>query len=271
MSEIRDKAERILDAIPNRDMRSNAGDEYTRYTGLAHSTMKANWDKGGIMTGCNAFVGWYGRELGSKVYLGRFDLATYLPSVGKGDSWIRSSGGRKPQKGDILRHKSFHVDVCDGWDGNILLRIAAGQGGKGMGCDVLKRVRGKAAFDPNNLEGWIDLETYFGELSRSTVDPLAEWMSGWWDVWDGNQYYYYFEHNGDVFYTKAKPRSRTAPPKMPLNQGSYVFYDDGTMVIDWNPADGGVTVETFSGVRQGVTRMNGVSNRYAPLVATQMF
>jgi hypothetical protein len=269
MSAIRSKAEGILHGIPNHDIRSNAGDEYFKYTGLAHSTMRANWDKGGIMTGCNAFVGWYGRELGAPVYLGRFDLATYLPSIGKGDAWVRSTGARRPQRGDILRHKSFHVDVCDGWDGSILLRIAAGQGGKGMGCDVLKRVRGKAAFDPGNLEGWIDIDLFFAERRYDYKDPLAMWLSGWWSVYDGNQYYYYFEDSGDVSYVTAKPRTMGAPPKLPLNQGSWTF-EGNKVVIVWNPADGGITVETFSGATIGSTSMNGVSNRYAPLYAKKI-
>ncbi|MFO1304563.1 MAG: hypothetical protein U1F54_12575 [Burkholderiales bacterium] len=269
MTAIRDKAEQVLDAIPSHDMRSNKGTEYEHYTGLSHATMQANWDTGGIMTGCNAFVGWYSRAIGSPQYLGRFDLATYLPSIGKGDAWIRSSGGRRPQRGDILRHKSFHVDVCDGWDGDILLRIAAGQGGPKMGCDILKHVRGKAAFDPGNLEGWVDLDIFFGQGSRPDEDASLRWLTGWWSVWDGNQYYYYFEPSGDVSYVKSKPRSMGAPPKLPLNQGDFTI-DGDSVVIEWNPADGGITVECFFGFRMGVMRMNGTSNRYAPLVATKM-
>ena len=199
----------------------------------------------------------------------QFDLVTYLPSIGKSDAWIRSSGSRRPQRGDILRHKSFHVDVCDGWDGNILLRIAAGQGGKGMGCDVLKRVRGKAAFGSNSLEGWIDIDVFFGQASRPEADPAMQWIAGWWDVWDGNQYYYFFEPTGDVTYVKAKPRSMGAPPKLPLNQGEFTI-DNGNLVIEWNATDGGITIETFHGARMGVGQMNGVSSRYAPLVATKM-
>lgn len=269
MSDIRDKAARILDSIPDRDIRSNAGDEYFRYTGLAHKTMADNWAKGGIMTGCNAFVGWYGRELGAKEYLGRFDLSTYVPSIGKRDAWIRSSGVRRPNRGDILRHKSFHVDVCDGWDGAILLRIAAGQGGKGMGCDVLKHVRGKSPYDANNLEGWIDIDLFFSEKKYDYKDPLAMWLSGWWSVYDGNQYYYYFEDNGDVTYVKSKPNAIGAPPKLPLNQGAWNF-EGNRVVIVWNPVDGGITVETFAGATIGATSMNGLSNRYSPLYAKKI-
>lgn len=269
MSSIRDKAEQIINGIPDRDIRSNQGDDYFKYTGLAHQTMKDNWAKGGIMTGCNAFVGWYGRALGAPEYLGRFDLSTFLPSVGKGHAWVKSSGARRPKYGDILRHKSFHVDVCAGYDGDVLLRIAAGQGGKSAGCDILKRVRGKAAFSPANLEGWIDLELYFGEQARPAFDPVFGWVAGWWSVWDGNQYYYYFEPTGDVCYVKSPPRVKTAPPKLGLNQGSFKV-GDGKLVINWNPADGGATQETFHGMRVGATQANGVSNRYSPLVATKM-
>jgi hypothetical protein len=60
-----------------------------------------------------------------------------------------------------------------------------------------------------------------------------------------------------------------APPKLPLNQGSWNFFGN-KVVIDWNPADGGITIETFSGATIGATQMNGVSNRYSPLVAKKM-
>lgn len=84
-----------------------------------------------------------------------------------------------------------------------------------------------------------------------------------------HQYYYYFEPTGDVTYVKTKPRTLGAPPKLPLNQGDFTI-DGDSVVIEWNPADGGITVEVFFGFRMGVTRMNGTSNRYAPLVATKM-
>ncbi len=106
-----------------------------------------------------------------------------------------------------------------------------------------------------------------GTSGASSTNP--DWLQGWWEVYDGNYYYYYFSAEDIVTYTKTKPKSTVAPPvKMPLNEGDVTITDDGKIVIDWNPADGGETVETFT--RLGDGKMSGVSNRYAPLSATKM-
>jgi hypothetical protein len=102
------------------------------------------------------------------------------------------------------------------------------------------------------------------------VDASLSWLQGWWDVSDGNQYYYYFGPKGFVQYTKSKPASTAKPLAVAMNQGVYSVTDDNTLYIDWNPADGGTTVETFPGARTGSGRLAGTSNRYAPLVATRM-
>lgn len=96
-----------------------------------------------------------------------------------------------------------------------------------------------------------------------------DWLQGWWEVYDGNYYYYYFSDEDIVTYTKTKPKNTAAPPvKMPINEGDVTITDGGKIVIDWNPADGGETVETFT--RLGDEKMSGVSNRYSPLSATKM-
>jgi hypothetical protein len=269
MTPIRERAVGILNAIPVPIRSTDAGGGYAKYTGgLLHQTMADNWKKGGIMTGCNAFAGWYAQQLGSTTYLGRFDLDSFLPSHGKGYAWVKSGPGKRPQPGDILIHTGLHEDVCIGFVGDILHRMAAGQGGKGMGCDLLCRVPGKGPFNAGNLKGWVDIDLYFGQAPA--VSPLAQWMQGWWSVWDGNQYYYYFDACGSVQYTKVKPIGKMAPPAKPLNQGSFKFPQSNTLVIDWNPADNGATKETFSDARVGCTQMNGTSNRYSPLVAKRM-
>jgi hypothetical protein len=269
MTAIRDKAAGILNAMPAVPIRSNDGTgNYSKYTGgLKHETMAANWATGGIMTGCNAFAGWYGQQLGSSIYLGRFDLAKFLPANGKGHAWVKSAPGKRPQPGDILIHTGLHEDVCIGFVGDVLHRMAAGQGGKGMGCDVLCRVPGKGPFNAGNLQGWVDIDLYFGPAPA--VVP-THWLQGWWSVWDGKQYYYYFDAAGGVQYVTAKPSSRAAPPAHPANRGGYQFLQQGVLVLEWAPSGDGVTRETFSNAQVGCTKMNGTSNRYAPLVATKL-
>lgn len=266
MTPIRERAKEILDAMPATPIRSNDHTgNYKKFTGIDHETLESNWKTGGIMTGCNGFVGWYGRQVGATVNLGRFDLTTYLPSIGKGHAWVKSTADRRPSYGDILLHAGLHEDVALGFDGDILNRMAAGQGGRSQGCDILTRVRGKSVYSYINLQGWIDLDLYFG----ATQPVLANQLLGWWSVWDGNQYYYFFDAKGGVQYTTTKPLNTGAPLKLPLNQGSYAFASSGKLVIDWNPADGGATKETFTWPPLG-ERINGISNRYAPLVATKM-
>src|SRR5262245_48931159 len=101
--------------------------------------------------------------------------------------------------------------------------------------------------------------------------PIPSWLPGWWSVYDGKQYYYYFSDQHGVTYTKDKPVSLSVPPaKSPLNEGTVTMTEHG-LVIDWNPADGGATRETFTRVDwTSQTEMNGESNRYAPLFARKM-
>ena len=159
MSNVRQRARDLLDgAVPaGRQITSNGSTaaQFTKLTGgVTHDTLVKNWEKGGIMTACNAFVGWYAAQLGSKTYLGRFDLEKVLPDIGKGDAWVTSANGLRPQYGDILRHKSFHVDVALDFDGDLLNRVAAGQGGRSRGCDIICRVSGKGSYNVQNLQGW---------------------------------------------------------------------------------------------------------------------
>ena len=105
------------------------------------------------------------------------------------------------------------------------------------------------------------------------LNPVPGWLPGWWHVTDGNTYYYYFSDQHVVTYTKVEPKNVTVPPvKTPLNEGTVTISPSAPeIVIDWNPADGGATKESFT--REPSTsesRMRGVSNRYAPLWATKM-
>jgi len=103
-------------------------------------------------------------------------------------------------------------------------------------------------------------------------NPAPDWLQGWWEVYDGNTYYYYFSDQNVATYTKTKPANLKSPPvRVPMNEGDVSVSDNGlTVEIDWNPADGGETIETFKRQSASTTFMNGTSNRYAPLTATKM-
>lgn len=102
--------------------------------------------------------------------------------------------------------------------------------------------------------------------------PVPDWLRGWWKVYDGNYYYYYYSDQHIVTYTKTPPKNLALPPaKVPLNEGAVTISSDTTkIVLNWNPADGGETIETFTRSPAVLDAMNGVSNRYAPLYATKM-
>lgn len=264
-AEIRAKAREVLEQeLPaGIQFRSDTdGNRFEQLTGYSHATLKANWDKGGKMSTCMGYVAHYCTRLGLTPNLGRFDLDTFLPSIKKEHAWIRSTMSRRPKYGDILLHQGIHVDVSMGFDGNVLIRGAAGQG-QIPRYDAVARVRGNQAYDWTKLKGWVDLELYVG------VAPAAiSWLKGWWQVWDGNYYFYFFGDGGFVQYTKTKPTGGQ-PPKNPANQGDYAL-EGNTLRVTWNPTGGGTTVETFHNAFPGATQMNATSNRFSPLVATRL-
>ncbi|MCS7025095.1 MAG: hypothetical protein NZV14_09860 [Bryobacteraceae bacterium] len=174
MSAARELARKILEAIPNRDIGSKTdGELFTRYTNTPHSVLQANWDKGGIMTACNGFTGWYSATLG-RPGLGVFDLKGVA-----GRAFIESGKEALPQYGDVFRSKTLHVGVCLECDGKTWKVIHAGQGGKSVGQDILGRRQGP--FQPENLLGWVDIELWLdpGEMRKSQVQKA---LRGAWQV-----------------------------------------------------------------------------------------
>jgi hypothetical protein len=96
---------------------------------------------------------------------------------------------------------------------------------------------------------------------------------GWWDVSDGEQYYYFIDvKSRKVTYTKRKPASATSNNvNVSLNIGDVTVVGQ-SLVFDWDPADGGATRETFAFNYGGnPNAMKGRSNRYGDLIAKKMF
>ncbi len=242
MSDIRDKARERLDKElpPGKIITSNGptGAKYTEMTGLTHERLTANWATGGILTGCNGFTGWFGRRLGSEKYLGVFDLQKAAKDAGKPNSWVKSTKDNRPNYGDILRHASFHVDVALDFDGDILNRAAGGQGGPKAGCDIIKRVKGKGAYNPADLVGWIDIDLYFGSGSPAIATPTPEWLIGWWEIVDGADiFFYYFFRSGVVQYTRLRPNPQTCPSLPASASGAFTMGPFSVFTIVWNNAD----------------------------------
>ena len=109
-------------------------------------------------------------------------------------------------------------------------------------------------------------------IAPPSVLAMPPWLLGWWKVYDGNTYYYFFGPGLEVHYTKTAPAQSVRPAANPMNKGRCALSGavQNTVTINWNAADGGTTRETFT--HQGARNdMNGTSNRYAPLYAVRMF
>lgn len=163
----------------------------------------------------------------------------------------------------IITFGNAHVEL---WDGTGIVQRG---GGVGM--------------DPTYI--WSRKPILFWKIGFRVPlnDLLPEWLTGWWSVYDGNQYYYYFQDLPYVSYVKKKPANGSAPPPgNPVNQGK-VRLTSKSLVITWNPiklANGKMdtpTIETFfHNGASGPTEMNGTSAdpsgaaKYSPLFARRM-
>jgi hypothetical protein len=131
---------------------------------------------------------------------------------------------------------------------------------------------GGARMNESNIFGQPRVLFWEAHAEKAGLNPVPGWLMGWWKVDDGNIYYYYFSDQHVVTYTRVKPKNvMSLPVKQPLNEGTVTISQNlTTVVIDWNPADGGETKETFTRLPTTSEGMSGVSNRYGPLMATKM-
>lgn len=139
--------------------------------------------------------------------------------------------------------------------------------------NVQNGVDRKALMSPAAVLG-SNARTLFWEISTgaNAVVPVPLWLPGWWEVNDGETYYYYFTKTHTVTYTKVNPKNITVPAIETLtNGGAITMHPNGaSIIINWNPVDGGATIETFTRVPSIVESMAGQSNRYGPLKAVKM-
>jgi hypothetical protein len=275
MVDIRQAARGWLAQVPDRPaIIKSTEPKFEQLTGTSHATMKKNWDGGGIMTACNGFTGKYGVALrglagpackAPTAYLGRFDLATYLPTIGMGHAWVKSSPTNWPYYGDICRHKAFHVGVSLDFIGEQWEHADAGQGGKGVGYDILKRTLSKDNYDWTKLEGWIDIEVYYGTAPQTGKVP--DWLQGWWNIeWEGDSsYYYYYGTDRRVFWTKNKPFDMISRPTGYEGVGNFTI-DDLYIAIWW--ASG--TVEVYQRSDDDPAFMQGTWNNTEEIKGTKL-
>lgn len=272
MATVRERAEEILREVPEppRIITSNGATAqlFTKLTGVKHQTLVDAWAKGSKLTTCNAFTGYYGTQLGCKPYLGRFDLDTYLPKIGKGHAWIKSTADRRPKYGDICRHTAFHVGVSLDFNGDNWNHVDSGQGGSKAGCDIIKRIYSSTPYDHKKLMGWIDIELYLGDDSSATAAPPPDWLRGWWTVtWRYQTYYYYFDKEWHAQWTQFNPPDLTKPPVRANDTASVKLDPKGIVTLTWSATG---SVEKLNRPLDDDESMSGTWNDSENLSASKM-
>ncbi len=268
--DVRARAKAYLDAVPplGQQITSTGATAglFTKLTGTTHATLAQNWAGGGIRTTCNDFVGTFARAMGTKEYLGRFDLATYLPKIGKGHAWVPAKSGARPGYGDLVRFASFHMGVSLDFDGGTWNTVESGQGGPKAGCDIIKRKQRE--YDAGKIEGWVDLAVYLDVPAQK--GPMPEELAGWWKVmWRGEAFYYYFTPDRRVVWTQMRPHVTTKPPALPGDSGVYSVDASSQVTIRWG-ATGSVERLGAAPAAGGVGSMTGTWNGIEPLTAERM-
>jgi hypothetical protein len=192
-------------------------------------------------------------------------LEKYLPSVGKGDSWVKATEAARPKYGDICLFRKLHVNVSLEFEGDTWTHVDGGQGGPKTTYDIVKRIRDKAPFDPARLAGWIDIELFFAASASQSVAPPT-WLPGWWKVmWRSQPYYYYFDSRNQVKWTQMSPTSTTQPPSVSRDTGSVVVGGLSEITIRWGATG---TIEKFS--KSGSNQMRGTWKDIEPLTAAKL-
>lgn len=161
--DFRSRAIKLLEPLPPYplEITSNGPKRhiFTQMTGLTHERLVADWatdacrSRRQCLTSCNGFTGWFASAMGSKTYLGRFDLETVAKR-----SWVPASSGLMPKYGDILRFQTLHVGVALDVVNGVLNTAEGGQGGPKRGFDAIKRKQ--IVWDPSKFRGWVDLEAW---------------------------------------------------------------------------------------------------------------
>ena len=185
------------------------------------------------MTTGNEFVGKFGATLGSKNYLGTSDIDTLLAKWGKGHAWVPSGGGARPKYGDIFLRRGgdvLHMGISPHCNGDEWNKAESGQGGKNLAYDVIKR--NKSTYPGSALQGWVDLELYFGPAAQ--IGPVPDWLFGWWkDTFRGQAYYYYFDRNRQVKWTQIPPPDTSQPPLAPRDTGTFAVLVTNAVITRW--------------------------------------
>lgn len=236
MVDVRQRAKEFLDKVPpNTDVTSNGATAalFTTLTGWSHEKLQTTWAAEDIpkaarrkkaeeekkpvsyaglatTTTCNEFVGQMSGFIPLPFNCGRFDIEKELKRLGLGDAWIPANSGKKPGVGDVFKPKRFHLGVSRDFEGDMWNTTESGQGGPGSdyktGKDIIRRKR--QPWDPNSLEGWVDIE-----LLVKLATKAPKWMIGWWkfEVGTTKAFVYIPERGAPRQFTTAPPNFKQPP------------------------------------------------------------
>lgn len=269
------------------------------------SPFRSGWNGGlgGPNSGGHSGPDWYiqfGMDLG--VAEGTEVLAAFSGHVTKFQSHVRSSDSEKVYGAQIFMRSDndkmggFYTHISAGPTFSAGQRIKRGDrlgktmrnhlhfalveiiggapGGRYTGVNLYARFlelrdRGETIWVKFNEDG---SSPVVGSSPAPSVRPTLGWLTGWWKVWDGNTYYYFFGADDIVKSTKTPPANTIAPPQRADNHGRYTYTPPSQLVVTWNQVAGGDAAcrETFYNAVLGCRAMNATSNLYSPLVATRL-
>ena len=155
-------------------------------------------------------------------------------------------------------------------DGDILIQadhhigLVAADGTMYQAEDTHLGVTSTPGFRLSASGKWTHLVRYGGADTEALPWPL-----GWWHIWDGNNWYYYFAPKGVVMSSKQLPYNTRRPPAHAHNTGVWSHSPPNTLVVTWKQVAGAPKpcMETFYNAGEGCAQMNANSNLYSPLVA----
>jgi hypothetical protein len=232
LSKVRQKAHTFLQQLPATDVTSNGNTAalFTTLTGQSHDGLLTIWKAEDVAkaerrkagkslaglpttTTCNLFVIKLGAAIGSTITLGQFDIEKKLKAAGLGEAWIPATSGKRPGYGDPFKPKKQHMGVSVEFVGDMWHTAESGQGGPGedytQGRDIIRRKQ--TPWDPNTLEGWVDIDILMRISQKS-----PRWMIGWWRFKVGTaEEFVYLPERGLARAFPEAPKN----PKLPVTAG----------------------------------------------------
>ncbi len=191
----------------------------------------------------------YGKKTGNYYILNVDEFRAWLTYTFGPTSQVKGKS-EVPDSPGVLIFGNAHIEF---WDGKEVLQAPPLMSGSWM-------------WGQSPIWFW-----YVGAGMPAPSSMVPDWLVGWWTVYDGKYYYYYFNKAGLVTYIDQRPNAKWTPPMNIGNQGRVQMLEHGPRVT-WNPVRNlPATIETYTRVGwTSETEMNGDSNNYSPLFARKL-